>query len=288
MAGNNLLLRYLQILRGYLADRTEANLYEAYELSRECAKRQIGPEQITSAHIQALEVLLDERGLSQEELLASNALLMETMMAYTLAYRESLELERQLDKEREARKEEERVRNAYASVISAVTDGKLILVSPDELESSFFPFTIKNMKLVVPVDVSRARETVAAVTEKLGFDPDRAHGLLLALSEAATNALVHGEGGRVILRRNSHGIQVVVSDRGPGINFSLLPKAALVNGFSTKPSLGAGFTFMLEFCDRVLLCTGPTGTTIALEVKKESAAGQTAKSLPLEDLLYAS
>jgi anti-sigma regulatory factor (Ser/Thr protein kinase) len=58
----------------------------------------------------------------------------------------------------------------------------------------------------------------------------------------------------------------MISDKGPGIDFSILPKATLLSGFSTKQSLGMGFSFMLEFCDRVLLSTQPGNTIIVLEI----------------------
>ena len=60
-------------------------------------------------------------------------------------------------------------------------------------------------------------------------------------------------------------LQVAVRDAGPGIDFHTLPKATLVSGFSTGPSLGMGFTIMLQSCARVLLSTRPGRTTVVLE-----------------------
>ena len=55
-----------------------------------------------------------------------------------------------------------------------------------------------------------------------------------------------------------------MTDCGHGIDSLILPKAVLRRGFSTKPSLGFGYTIMLEVADRVLLCTGTSGTTVVL------------------------
>jgi len=57
----------------------------------------------------------------------------------------------------------------------------------------------------------------------------------------------------------------LVSDPGHGIDFSILPKAALMAGFSTKQSIGMSFSIMLDLSDRVLLSTQPGGTISVLE-----------------------
>ncbi|MHB0975598.1 MAG: ATP-binding protein [Candidatus Aquicultorales bacterium] len=66
-------------------------------------------------------------------------------------------------------------------------------------------------------------------------------------------------------------LQVVVTDRGPGIDFTTLPKATLMFGYSTTASLGMGFSIMLELCDRVLLSPQPGNTTVVLEVGLKAA-----------------
>ena len=44
-----------------------------------------------------------------------------------------------------------------------------------------------------------------------------------------------------------------------------LPASILLPGFSTKVSLGMGYTLMLKLVDRVRLSTGPEGTIVQLE-----------------------
>jgi anti-sigma regulatory factor (Ser/Thr protein kinase) len=96
-------------------------------------------------------------------------------------------------------------------------------------------------------------------------DLDDLEELLVAFSEGATNMLKHAGGGTYQVGKTDLKIQLILSDKGAGIDFRQLPKAALVPGFSTTQTLGMGFTLMMELTDRVLLCTSPDGTTLVLE-----------------------
>jgi sensor histidine kinase regulating citrate/malate metabolism len=59
---------------------------------------------------------------------------------------------------------------------------------------------------------------------------------------------------------------VRVSDRGPGIRTEQLPATLFESGFSTKVSLGMGFTLMLQLADTIWLATGPEGTILQAEL----------------------
>lgn len=59
-------------------------------------------------------------------------------------------------------------------------------------------------------------------------------------------------------------VWVAVSDQGNGIEHLTLPRAVLLKGYSTKHSLGIGYTVMLGVADRVLLATSKDGTTVIL------------------------
>jgi anti-sigma regulatory factor (Ser/Thr protein kinase) len=153
------------------------------------------------------------------------------------------------------------IRQAYSDVIGAVTGGRLVLLSPDEvgaviMEEVSVPYEIRE-----PGELSSARATVAGI---LG-DIDGLEGLLVAFSEGATNMLKHAGGGTCQVAKAEKKVQLVLSDKGPGIDFRQLPKAALVPGFSTTQTLGLGFTLMMELTDRIYLCVSPAGTTVVLE-----------------------
>lgn len=213
-------------------------------------------------------------GLAFEANVASLAAAREESQQVALA---QAKLERELQLERERRRHEEQIRRVYADVISAVTGGKLTLLAPEELEGRLCPAVVARLPVERPADVREARHTFAAMVGELDISPERLMGLEVSLSEAATNALKHAGGGEITIRRNGDSLQAVVTDEGPGIDFSLLPKAALVTGFSTQVSLGLGFTFMLEYCDRVLLSTGSEGTSVVLLVRQGGQAGEGAR-----------
>jgi anti-sigma regulatory factor (Ser/Thr protein kinase) len=88
----------------------------------------------------------------------------------------------------------------------------------------------------------------------------------VAACEAMSNAIKHAGSGRYQIYRTADRVQVAVRDRGPGIDFTLVPRAVLVHGFSTMESLGTGFTFMLGLCDRVSLSSERGRTTVVLEM----------------------
>ncbi len=66
---------------------------------------------------------------------------------------------------------------------------------------------------------------------------------------------------------NSSGLfRVRVSDTGHGIDALQLPHATLMRGYSTRSSMGLGFTLMHEMSDRLCLATDSAGTTLILEM----------------------
>ena len=67
-------------------------------------------------------------------------------------------------------------------------------------------------------------------------------------------------------------MQVRVSDRGPGIRAEELPATLFESGFSTKVSLGMGYTLMLQLADAIWLATGPEGTVLQVEMVAQPVA----------------
>jgi anti-sigma regulatory factor (Ser/Thr protein kinase) len=100
-----------------------------------------------------------------------------------------------------------------------------------------------------------------------GMAETRIYDLVLAVGEATTNAFKHAGGGEASLHRTADGLMFVVSDHGPGMEALILPEVALKKGYSTIGSLGMGYKAMLSVADKVYLATGPSGTTVAVEMK---------------------
>jgi anti-sigma regulatory factor (Ser/Thr protein kinase)/PAS domain-containing protein len=167
--------------------------------------------------------------------------------------------------ERALRLQEEGIRRAYVDVLDAVTGGKLILLTDEELSGQLGVPLTEPTEFLAARDLSRARGSIAraAAARFPEWAPDT--DILTPAGEALVNALRHAGGGIFQLYAHGDVLQVVVRDEGPGIDFRTLPRATLQRGFSTASSLGMGFTIMLQVCERVLLSTHPGRTTVALE-----------------------
>jgi anti-sigma regulatory factor (Ser/Thr protein kinase) len=165
-------------------------------------------------------------------------------------------------------KEKDRaIRQAYTDIFQAVTGGKLVLTTLDELNASLRvpvcdPFYLSTYA-DLPAVRSRTQEILVSSFPSLKNPED----LLLIANEALTNAIKHSGYGRFRIYRSGDAIQMEICDSGPGIDFKTLPRAALMPGYSTMGSLGMGFKIMLELSDRLLLSTEPGNTTLVLEVK---------------------
>jgi len=163
-------------------------------------------------------------------------------------------LERQLEAQK---------RQFYRDTILSVTDGKLDICEPCKVNAYIARAQLK-IDVRRPADVSGARHEVERFCEGLGIAAERLDPFMIGVGEAITNAIKHAQKGRVYAGRIDGGVWVGVADRGPGISSLILPKATLLRGFSTKPSLGLGYTIMLDVADRILLKTGERGTTVIL------------------------
>lgn len=167
--------------------------------------------------------------------------------------------------ERALRRQEDTIRRAYVDVLDAVTGGKLILLTDEELAAQLGAPLTEPEEFLAPRDLSLARGAIARAA--VDAFPDWAPGadIRTPVGEALVNALRHADGGSYQLYARDDVLQVAVRDEGPGIDFRTLPHATLRRGFSTASSLGMGFTIMLQVCERVLLSTRPGRTAVVLE-----------------------
>ena len=178
--------------------------------------------------------------------------------------------------ERALRRQEENIRRAYVDVLDAVTGGKLILLTDEELAGQLGAPLTEPQRVDAPRELSQARGVVAHIAAGRFPDWDQRVDVRTPVCEALVNALRHAGGGTYQVFARDETLQVLIRDEGPGIDFRTLPRATLQRGFSTASSLGMGFTIMLQVCERVLLSTRPGRTSVVLEF----TAGQPA----LEDL----
>jgi len=151
--------------------------------------------------------------------------------------------------------------------LNAVTGGKLWMMDREQIDAIMAQQDeLAALEIRIPSDVGAARAASEESALRLGIDRDRVFDLVLCVSEAATNTIKHAHGGRLGIRRSNGCLAIWVSDTGPGIDFKLLPQSTVQAGFSTKASLGHGFTILLQLMDRVLLSTNTSGTVVVLEM----------------------
>lgn len=178
--------------------------------------------------------------------------------------------DRNLAAQEALRQKDRIVRQGYVDVLDAVTGGKLILLTTEEMKEQLAPPVLGPLRIESMEEMSRARAEVRSAITPMGPpDPD---ALILAFGEALTNAVKHAGSAEYGVAMDGESLQVFVRDQGHGIDFRQLPKAALIAGFSTTNTLGFGFTIMLDVTDRVLLCTEAAGTSVVLEVETTRSA----------------
>ncbi|HEY3298051.1 MAG TPA: PAS domain-containing protein, partial [Armatimonadota bacterium] len=155
----------------------------------------------------------------------------------------------------------------HRRMILAATDGKL-MVTEREAIIGIVGQAEESWEIKKPDDFGRIRHRIRDLALTHGIDENRIHQFVMACGEALTNALQHGRGGEASFHALTDRLFLMVSDRGPGIEALNLPDVALTPGFSTAGTLGMGYKAMLSFTDKLYLATGPTGTTLALEMKR--------------------
>ncbi len=184
--------------------------------------------------------------------------------------------------ERALRRQEEDIRRAYVDVLAAVTGGKLILLTDDELAGQLGVPLMEPERVAAPRELAEARGAIARTASERFPDWAPQTDLRAPAGEALVNALRHAGGGSYQLFARGDRLQVLVRDDGPGIDFRTLPRATLQRGFSTAASLGMGFTIMLQSCERVLLSTRPGRTSVVLEFADRPSLAESLESLAAE------
>lgn len=160
---------------------------------------------------------------------------------------------------------EQQKRLFFQNTIAAITEGKMLIRSPGSLDAMPAPAQ-EQVEVTSAAQATGIRERVRRSALAAGVREDRAADLIVAAGEAITNAIKHAGGGTTSVHVGGECIWVRVMDHGPGIADLMLPRVVLERGYSTKPSLGMGYTLMLALADRLYLSTGPDGTTVVLEM----------------------
>lgn len=161
----------------------------------------------------------------------------------------------------------------YKDALCAVTQGKLSLCERDELNRVWEEAgqTKGEVEITETKHVPLSRKFVEEALADQGLNEDKIHDAALCCTEAVGNVVKHADSGSLAVKFTDEVVTIRIADQGPGIDFAHLPNAVLNAGFSTAPSLGMGYSILLEMMDRVHLTTDNIGTTLLLEIQKKEA-----------------
>jgi GAF domain-containing protein/anti-sigma regulatory factor (Ser/Thr protein kinase) len=201
--------------------------------------------------------------LRNAELFEARSALDEQLRRINLELQEDRQL--LLDRQEALKAGEEQKKRFYRDVLFCMTNGKIVLCDRDEIAQSW-EAEVERTVIAGAADIKVCRDRVQECACAAGMNGERVHDLCLCTSEAATNALKHAGGGWLSVVTSGDVIRVRVSDQGRGIDALQLPHATLMRGYSTRASMGLGFTLIHEMSDRLCLASDPRGTTVIVEM----------------------
>jgi len=123
--------------------------------------------------------------------------------------------------------------------------------------------------------IEAVAEAAAAVSEfmnRVGISEDVAFGIDMAVREAVTNAVLHGNKldsakiAEVDLKKSPEGLEISVRDQGPGFNPDDV--ADPTKEENIMRTSGRGIFFMRNFMDQVDWSVNPGGGTTVRMIKK--------------------
>ena len=135
--------------------------------------------------------------------------------------------------------------------------------------------TVETTELSLPSrieTVEKAASAVADFVDRSGISEVAAYGIDMAVREAVTNAVVHGnqederKAVELTLKSLPEAVEITVQDHGEGFNPEEVPDPTEEENI-LKAS-GRGIFFMRTFMDEVTWSIGPAGGTIVRMLKR--------------------
>jgi serine/threonine-protein kinase RsbW len=135
--------------------------------------------------------------------------------------------------------------------------------------------TLETNELRFPSRIEAVGEAAAVVSEylnRLGIAEDVAFGVDMAVREAVTNAVIHGnklDDAKVVgvrLTNTPEGFEISVHDQGTGFNPNDVPDPT--KDENILRTSGRGIFFMRNFMDQVEWSADPKGGTNVRMIKK--------------------
>lgn len=135
--------------------------------------------------------------------------------------------------------------------------------------------TVETTELSLPSRIETVATAAAAVAQfigRYGISDDAAFGIDMAVREAVTNAVLHGNRQDenktvdIVLKSSPDAVEISVHDQGPGFNPQDVPDPT-ANENILKTS-GRGIFFMRTFMDEVDWLIRPEGGTTVRMLKR--------------------
>jgi anti-sigma regulatory factor (Ser/Thr protein kinase) len=160
----------------------------------------------------------------------------------------------------------------YRDVIYAATQKKFLLIRAGDVDAYKRGNVICEAGIKERSDIPKAREAAKLSLLDNGVPAAAVMAHLLVISEAVTNILKHAKDGKLTIVKTATSLHVLAEDTGSGFPLKLLPYTTLMAGYSTKKSLGQGFTLMMKMADQVLLSTSSSGSAVILVFHEKEGA----------------
>lgn len=122
-----------------------------------------------------------------------------------------------------------------------------------------------------PNNLITVEEFVNFFSKDLGLNEEKINGLLLSVTEATTNAIIHGNKGdrskivKIDVTADSNVLTIIVRDEGGGFDPTIVPDPTHPDNL-LKDS-GRGLYLMRVYMDELFFNYTPTGTETILKLK---------------------
>jgi serine/threonine-protein kinase RsbW len=135
--------------------------------------------------------------------------------------------------------------------------------------------TEETTELALPSRIEAIEEAAAAAAEfisRSGIEQEAAFGIDMAVREAVTNAVLHGnrqdEAKLVVIqfKSSANALEITVRDEGSGFNPESVPDPT--DPLNLMKTSGRGILFMRTFMDDVEWSHHPSGGTLVRMLKK--------------------
>ena len=122
-----------------------------------------------------------------------------------------------------------------------------------------------------PNNLITVEEFVNYFSVELGLDQEKINGLLLAITEATTNAIIHGNKNnqlkmvRILVYVDGSNLTVIIKDEGKGFDPSIVPDPT--DPENLLKDSGRGLYLMRVYMDGLTYNQTPDGTEAVLSMK---------------------